>query len=111
MRPSFSPPLPSSLQGRPRPQPIPMGAVPAPANAAAIPELDSPTVDEPTGAPAVPLGFWQHPFVLNILPFLTSLTAHLAIIFVGWMTYQVVVKVADKVHVQVLIPESVIAPD
>lgn len=72
---------------------------------------ESPTVDEPNGGAAVQLSFWQHPFVVNILPFLTSLSLHLAIIIFGWLSYKVIEKVALKVRNQVIIPESVIAPE
>lgn len=35
-------------------------------------------------------GFWQHRFAQNVLPFLTSLILHLAIVIVGLATYGVV---------------------
>jgi von Willebrand factor type A domain len=51
----------------------------------------TPTVAEaqiPAGAPAsAPTGFWQTPFVQNILPFLTSLSLHAMVIVVGLLTF------------------------
>ncbi len=41
-------------------------------------------------------GFWQHPFVQNTLPFVTSLVLHLSLIAIGLATMQVVRIVVQK---------------
>jgi len=125
------PPVPK----RPLPQPVlagagPAGPPPAPAagskpgvpgaastaTATAVastvaPNQESPTIDEPNGAAAVQLTIWQHPFVANILPFLIALAAHLGIIIFGIATYKIVEVVKEKVKNQVIIPDSVLAPE
>lgn len=71
-------------------------------------------VGEPTAdaAPAVIVqpSFWQHPFVQNVLPFLTSLTLHVGIVLFGLLTLKAVEVVTQVVQVQeqIIVPESAI---
>jgi len=65
------------------------------------------TIDElPGGEPVVELTIWQSPFVQSVMPFLTSLLVHVAIIVLGFATLQVGAKMAKKVTEQYTVPES-----
>ena len=64
------------------------------------------TVDEAPGDAAVQISFWQHPFVQNVIPLLTSLLIHAALIIFGIASYKVVQVVYAKVKEQVIIPEA-----
>ncbi|HSI36295.1 MAG TPA: VWA domain-containing protein [Tepidisphaeraceae bacterium] len=46
---------------------------------------------------AEPESFWQRPFVQNVLPLITSLAIHLAIVGVGVLTYKAIRAVSDVV--------------
>ncbi|HYE17280.1 MAG TPA: hypothetical protein VEA69_02490 [Tepidisphaeraceae bacterium] len=46
---------------------------------------------------AEPASFWQRPFVQNVLPLITSLAIHLAIVGVGILTYKAIRAVSDVV--------------
>jgi hypothetical protein len=52
------------------------------------------------------MSFWQHPFVQNVLPFLTSLLLHAGIVIFGIATYKVAQAIVSKVKEQVIIPEA-----
>jgi hypothetical protein len=64
------------------------------------------------GEVVVELSIWQHPFVQNVLPFLTSLLLHATIIVVGLLTlrvYQTVVNNPNRE--QIIIPDAAIVTD
>jgi len=65
-------------------QPLPPGAIPPPG---AVPPLDE-------GIPQ--LGFFQQPWVQNVLPFVTSLVAHAVIIILALTLFAVSVMINDK---------------
>ena len=52
----------------------------------------------------LPFTFWQHPFVQDILPFLTSLFLHICLIAVGLLTYKAVMDITNPTKVQAVIP-------
>jgi hypothetical protein len=65
------------------------------------------TVDEnPELVPQ--LSFWQKPFVQNVLPFLTSLGLHAAIILIGFLTIKAAVVITQVVREQIIIPDAAI---
>ena len=57
--------------------------------------------------PAVPLSFWQLPWVQNVLPFATSVVLHVGILIIGIVFFRVVEYVARQAPHQ----EEVIVPD
>ncbi len=69
---------------------------------------EGPTVDEAPGDAAVTLSFWQHPFVQNVMPLLTSLVLHLAIIVIAVTSFKVIQAVKLIVKDQVNIAESTV---
>jgi hypothetical protein len=74
--------------------------------AAVINEDSGPPV---SASPAIPLTFWQHPLVQNLLPFTTSLVFHLAIIIVAIVAYAARDAISTAVlHEQITIPEAAI---
>ncbi len=50
--------------------------------------------------------FWQKPFVQDVLPLLTSLLLHVALIAIGLLTYKAVRVMIDVSKVPIVIPES-----
>src|SRR5437868_949864 len=59
-----------------------------------------------------PSNFWQQPWVQNVLPFLTSLALHAAIIIIGLLVFGVYKAVTAAPHEeQVIIPESSLATE
>src|SRR5438067_7527732 len=78
----------------------------APTNAPALPP------GLPTDAPAPeedvlpPLPFWQQPFVQNVVPLLTSIAVHLAIILIGIFTIHAVVQSRAVTQEQIIIPDA-----
>src|SRR4051812_25436945 len=60
------------------------------ADAGANPEHDDATA---------PAGFWQRPIVQDVLPFFTSLVFHLAILAVGFLTYQAAINLSRPVSI------------
>src|SRR5690242_19704538 len=90
----------------PVPQPVTSSSSetpPPPPGAAAVPVPPEPrpvavephdvqklsTIDELPGENSeVQLGFWQRPWVQDLLPFVTSLVLHMGIIGLGILTYQ-----------------------
>ncbi len=69
---------------------------------------------EPTGFGAAPEAaapqrtFWQHPFVVNVLPFVTSVLLHAGVLLVGYATYQTVKTVSAVIREQIIIPDATI---
>ena len=102
------PPAPPAPQA-PRPGQAPAAASPPPQPAAAGqagPGAPQPGVDLPEHYEQ-PISFWQHPFVLNVLPFLTSLALHLGLIIIGLLTIKVFQAVVMPiVREQVVVAES-----
>jgi hypothetical protein len=95
-------PLPDGSKNRPLPQPNAAGR-----NSGSPAGREGPTLDE--GGEALPqLSFWQQPFVQNMLPFLTSLMMHAAIIVIGVATLKVVTIEAKKTELQTETPEGTI---
>ena len=105
-----TPPQPSNLP----PPPQPMMSPPMMHPTMAPPPMQPPTA--PLGdavAPPLPpdlfprLSFWQQPWVQNVLPLVTSLTIHAAIIIVG-----VVLALGAKVYTTMKpLEEQIIVPD
>lgn len=56
------------------------------------PSQPTPPAEAPADALPQALGpemnFWQHPFVQQVLPFLTSLVLHVSLILLGWLTFK-----------------------
>ena len=69
-------PQPSNLPPPPQPQPLPSYMTEAAGQAEALPP-------PPPQEFYRPVGFWQQPWVQNVLPFVTSLTLHAAIIVIA----------------------------
>jgi hypothetical protein len=63
------------MGSKPNPNPI------APPAVAAQPLPQGPDAE---GAPAVAASFWQHPFVQEVMPFLTSVILHLSLALILW---------------------------
>ena len=78
------PPVPPDPKKGVRPPPAAIQAPPPPAPAAA------PDVAVEAGAMALgpETNFWQHPFVQQVLPFLTSLVLHVSLILLGYLTFR-----------------------
>src|SRR5947209_6712245 len=100
-------PLPTPQPARPTPAPAPTAKVHDPVAGPA--SGDGPTIDEASGAAAVHLSIWQHPFVQNIVPLLSSLLLHGGIILFAILTYKVVKIVSHPTVDQVVIPDPGIA--
>lgn len=84
----------------PPPQPVPQAAVDVQKQA---------TIDEEAGeGEAVPMSFWQKPFVQDMLPFLTSLVLHIALITIGLLTYQAAKMIQTASKEPVIIPDATI---
>jgi hypothetical protein len=88
-------------------KPLPTGATPLPAaplpgapTDGALPEGENP-------ANAVPLGFFQRPWVQDVLPFVTSLMLHATVIIVAILTVKAIQIIkAPPAQEQVIIPDS-----
>jgi len=52
--------------------------------------------------------FWQHPFVLNVLPLATSVLLHAGVLLVGYATFQAVKTVSTVMRDQIIIPDATI---
>ena len=62
-------------------------------------------------APA-PLTIWQSWFVQNVLPFLTSLALHIAVITLAWLAAKAVqVVISNPVREQIIIPDAEMVAD
>lgn len=59
-----------------------------------------------------PIGFWQQPWVQNLLPFLTSLSFHAAVLIIGLLAYGAYKAVTALPHQeQTIIPDSTMADE
>lgn len=116
------PPVPPDPRKGPMPPPpVPGGGAPPQAARAAVapnpnqPNQQPQAVPLPAGAAgagAIELSVWQSPFVQNVLPFISSLLFHIALIVIGILTIKVVDEVSKAVtREQVIIPESDLAPE
>lgn len=122
------PPVPSSRPGSTPPPPpggpAAAGAPGAVGPAKAPPKLGPdgkplPPDQQPQGAPPegeippedfVHLTFWQQPWVQNVLPFLTSLAFHAAILVIGLTIWGVsTIVAAVPMQEQIIIPEAAMA--
>jgi hypothetical protein len=110
----------------PVPQPVPSSqgaASPPTPGAVTPPELPQPhpvdtatsdvqrqaTVDELPGENSgIQLGFWQQPWVQDLLPLLTSLVLHIGIIGLGILTYQTAQILVSSSKEPVVIPDATI---
>lgn len=114
MEPTNPPSVPPVPQMRPLPQPqVPQPPTPPGMNVAKVglpplpgaasgPNGEGPTIDEAPGDAAVQLSIWQHPFVQNIVPLLTSLVVHAAIIVFAIGTYKVIQVTRPKDQEQLI---------
>ena len=99
-----TPPMPGAV--KPAGPPLPPGKLPP----AAPPKPGDPAlrVEQPEeGELAVPLTFWQLPWVQNVLPFVTSVMVHAAILVLGLVFYYGFQYVQKKIAHQ----DEVIIPD
>ena len=69
-------------------------------------EIEDPEQDPLAGGPRHAGGFLNQPWVQNVLPLVTSLTLHIAIIVLGIALYKAVAAVTNPNKDQVIIPES-----
>jgi von Willebrand factor type A domain len=81
------PQSPSPQPMRPLPQAQAAPALPPPPTPGGPGTGERPTIDEAPGDAAVQLSFWQHPFVQNVLPFLTSLVLHIGLILLALILF------------------------
>jgi hypothetical protein len=94
-------------------------AAPLPAATLVMPAATVPVASAtalgPDGQPLrtlPPDNFWQHPWVQNVLPFITSLAVHAAILVIGLLAFGVYKAVsAPPPQDQVVIPESTMAAE
>jgi hypothetical protein len=104
--------------GPPKMPPAPLGAVPPPPGVAGAP--GAPGVGAPgAGVPGEGqpedlepgIGFFQQPWVQNILPFVTSLTVHAGIVVLGFLAVALVKQAAPALleQEQTIIPEATLA--
>ncbi len=54
------------------------------------------------------ISFWQHPFVQNVLPFLTSLVLHAGLVVMGIVGYKAATTIVAVVKEQIIIPDAAI---
>ena len=52
---------------------------------------------------ALPVSFWQRPFVQNVMPLCTSMLLHAAVIIIGIATYRVVTRITIPMVDQITI--------
>jgi len=75
-----------------------------------ITSAERPTIDElPAAGLGLRLTIWQSPFIQSVMPFLTSLLVHVAIIVLGIATIQVGARIVGKpvaIFDQTLTPEA-----
>ena len=107
------PPIRPTPQPQISPPPKPPGmnaskTLPSATLLSAGPGGEGPTIDEAPGDTAVQLSFWQHPFVQNVMPLLTSLVLHAAIIVIAVTSYKVVQAVKATVKDQINVAESTV---
>src|SRR5207247_11449211 len=60
-----------------------------------------------------PLSFWQQPWVQDVLPLVTSLALHAAVVIMGVLAYKTVKMVADArpLEEQIIVPSSDLVED
>src|SRR5580658_9097358 len=80
--------------------PPPIRAVPAP--------IQAPPQPPPDENPSHPVNFWQQHWVQSILPFMTSLALHAAIIIIAIATYQAIsaISTGGGAKEQIIIPDA-----
>ena len=106
MPPGMKPGMPPKMAGPGGPPGMPPGTKPNPGQPGAPGQLGENPED------ALPqLGFFQQPWVQNVLPFVTSLVAHAVIIVLGITLAVTVVQEGQKIlqEEQTIIPESTMA--
>ncbi len=52
------------------------------------------------------VGFFQQPWVQNVLPFATSLAIHIGLLLMGYATYEVGKQIVQVVKEQIIVPDS-----
>jgi hypothetical protein len=67
---------------------------------------DAPTAEEIDYTAPIITSIWQHPFVQNILPFVTSFLFHAGLIVLGILTYKTVETISSVVKEQIIIPDA-----
>ncbi|MCY2952852.1 MAG: hypothetical protein NTU53_12890 [Planctomycetota bacterium] len=96
----------------PDPRQDPAGTPQSALMSPAGPPPDPLSLDFTSEAAAIELSVWQHPFVQNVLPFLTSLILHVAVIVMGLLTMKVVqVVVTNPARDQIIIPDAEMVAD
>jgi hypothetical protein len=110
-----TPPVPESVPASeaaapPAVSPPPPPVLPQPHPVAATGELQKQaTIDElPGHNPVVELDFWRQPWVQDLLPLITSVVLHMAIISVGILTYQAAKVLITSSKEPVVIPDATI---
>ncbi len=93
---SQPPPIPPQTNQPPSTPPSAAGALPADAQAEAIELYDGPVIT-----------IWQHPFVQDVLPFITSLVLHIGLIVMAYLF----VEVSKAVVAEFTEREQIIIPD
>src|SRR5437588_1403252 len=113
-------PIPPPFANAPVPMPSgtkpigPATAVPPPLPAAGQPLPQAVALPPEEFEMAVPLGFWQQPWVQNVLPFVTSVTVHAAVLLIGvlfFLGYRAIAEAAPAHQDQVIIPDASMVND
>jgi len=109
------PPVPGKGPGAPGSPPAPPGAPGAPTAGAKLQGAGKPgDPNQPgEGAEVVTLNFWQQPWVQNVLPFVTSLALHAAVVIMGLTVWKVVeeVRKMQPNQEQLVVPSADLAGD
>jgi hypothetical protein len=71
----------------------------------------APALTEEGGVQIAPLNFWRRPWVQNVLPWITSVSIHLALFLLLLATYQAAGKIFKVLQEQIIIPDASLAPD
>jgi hypothetical protein len=84
-----------------------MGESSSPLNPTPVPQpvAAEPLQEEGHGPP---LGFWQQPWVQNVLPFMTSLSVHAVLIILGIVTFKAYVQTHAVTQEQMIVPDAAI---
>src|SRR5689334_21352033 len=81
------------------------GPPPLPPDAPAVPPL--PADMAPAPIVYAPPGFWEQPWVQDVMPFVTSVTVHAAVIVIGLIVFGVYKSAIPTAHQdQIIIPDS-----
>lgn len=98
------PPIPP-VAGPPKPgaPPVPPGKAPPP-----MPNPGQPGQPPEGGEMAVPLTFWQLPWVQQVLPFVTSVVIHIAVLVIGLVFFlgYTYVRQMPKHQEEVIVPDA-----